>query len=385
MPIEFTLDAPPAGYSVANASGVEGTLAWVAVREFTSSEDGDLFISRLEGFPSQLIGRIPPELHVRASTIDHMLVIIRPDLRTTVYVNECRILVRARFGRRVEAGEPVYDKDIIDIDSVIFDGIDIPDDAAVLAIVSAGWRKGLFFDFTPLGPEAHKRDYDLSKLLGSYLAYLKNQSLFRLDSSDWDFLIKHNWFPFVTLSAPLKAKLVAFAKERDDVDRLLPEVVTELKQLLPNMLQRWPESRLFGPHLPFIRHAIEEFEEGDYLSCTAILYPRIEGLLRTLHESIGILDKVTQKVLTEAAVEHHDEELHRYSWLMPEMFRKYLQESYFANFEPTIPAALSRNSVGHGVASVEEFNEKGASVGLLILDQLFYFLPSAPTQGNTAA
>ena len=313
-----------------------------------------------------------------------MVLVIQPDLRATVYVNECRISIRARFGRRIEAGEPVFDKDIIDIESLYFDGVDIPEHAAVLVIMSSGWRKGMFFDLTPLGPEAPKRDYDLGKLLGSYYAYLKNQSLFQLDADDWQYLIERNWFPFVTLSAGLKAKLVAFAKGRDDLDRLLPETISEVRELITHMRQRWPESRLFAPHLPFIEHAIQEFEEGDYLSCTAILYPRIEGLLRTLHESVAIPDKATQKVLSQAAVAHHGEELHQHSWLLPEMFRNYLQTAYFANFEPGKPAPLSRNTVGHGVAAVEQFNEKGACIGLLILDQLFYFLPATKPSAEPA-
>jgi len=36
---------------------------------------------------------------------------------------------------------------------------------------------------------------------------------------------------------------------------------------------------------------------------------------------------------------------------------------------------LSRNTVGHGVATIEQFNEKGATLGLLTLDQLYFFLP----------
>lgn len=177
MPVEFTFDLPPAGYAMANASGIEGNLAWIAVREFTSSEDGDLFISRLEGIPSQVIARISPEFNIRASTVDHMVLVIRPDLRATVFVNECRISIRARFGRRIEAGEPVFDKDIIDIDSLHFDGVEVPEDAAVLVIMSSGWRKGMFFDFTPLGPDAPKRDYDLGKLLGSYYLSKKSSAL----------------------------------------------------------------------------------------------------------------------------------------------------------------------------------------------------------------
>ncbi len=376
MPYEFKLDAPPAGYAMHNAAGVEGNLAVIAVREFISSEDGELFISRLEGIPNQLIAKLPTEARVSPSTIDHLIAVIRPDLLTTVYVNECPVMMRARIGRRMEAGEVVYERDIVDIDAIEFRGAEFPEDAAVLCIFSAGWRKGMFYDFTPLGPDAPKRDYEIGKLLGSYYAYLKSQRVFSLDEDDWLFLIERGWFPFVSLPANLKTKIVEFAKSRDDLDRLLPELAAEVKRLVPTMLERWAESSLFEPHLGLLQHAVAEFNEEDYVSSTAILYPRIEGLLRTLHEALGIAEKASQKVLTAAAVEARATEFHRYSWLLPEMFRKYMSNVYFASFEPGKPATLSRNSVGHGVASANDFTMKGAVIGILILDQLFYFLPS---------
>ena len=67
------------------------------------------------------------------------------------------------------------------------------------------------------------------------------------------------------------------------------------------------------------------------------------------------------------------------------MFRKYMEQAYFASFEPGVTPVLSRNSVGHGVASAADFNEKGACLGLLILDQLFYFLPSMRPETAAAA
>src|SRR5208337_4431367 len=55
MPYQVKLDFTPAGYALESAT--PGERADVAVREFTSSEDGELFISRLEGFPSDILGR----------------------------------------------------------------------------------------------------------------------------------------------------------------------------------------------------------------------------------------------------------------------------------------------------------------------------------------
>ena len=52
---DLTLPQLPAGIAVEDASGLEGKLLKIAVREFSSSQDGDAFIRRLEGLPNQLL------------------------------------------------------------------------------------------------------------------------------------------------------------------------------------------------------------------------------------------------------------------------------------------------------------------------------------------
>jgi hypothetical protein len=376
MPYEIVLEAPPAGYTMHHSSGIEGTPALVAVREFKSSEDGELFLSRLEGFPSQWIAQIPSSSGVTPSTIDHLLAIIHRDLRVTLYVNECTVHATVLLNRRVEAGEVIYENDVVDIDALNFEGVVFPKDAAILCVFSAGWRKGMFFDFTALEPGAPERDYDVEQLLGSFMAYVRSQRVFHLNEADWTYLIEWQWFPFVTLPKSLKSKIIAFARDRQDLDRLVPELAEAAKELLPRMLERWSESSVFEPHLQLLRHAAQKFDESDFVSCTAILYPRIEGLLRTAHEAIGAKKNATQKALSNTGVTAGGKDHHPFSWLLPDMFRRYLDDAYFANFEPGKPAKLSRNSIGHGVASADEFNQKAAAIGFFILDQLFYFMPT---------
>jgi hypothetical protein len=69
-------------------------------------------------------------------------------------------------------------------------------------------------------------------------------------------------------------------------------------------------------------------------------------------------------------------EMHNYSLLLPNNFRRYLEDVYFAHFDPNNPDVLSRHSVAHGVAPADDYSLKGASVGLLILDQLSFYLGS---------
>lgn len=183
-----------------------------------------------------------------------------------------------RAARAVQAGEPVYEHDLVDVDALVFKGVAFPRDAGLLCVFSAGWRKGLFFDFGPLLPEPTALDYDVSKTLGSYFAYLWSQRVFSLDQADWNYLIGGQWFPFVSLSPQLRGKLVAFAKQRQHLDRLLPEVSVEISSRLDQMLARWSASPYFKEHLALVKHAVAEFKEQDYVSCTAIIYPRIEGL-----------------------------------------------------------------------------------------------------------
>jgi len=53
MPFTVQLKELPCGYALDDATGVEGSPTRVVVREFTSSEDGELLISRLDGWPTK--------------------------------------------------------------------------------------------------------------------------------------------------------------------------------------------------------------------------------------------------------------------------------------------------------------------------------------------
>lgn len=375
MPYEIQLEERLAGYALEDATGIEGHPVKIAVREFTSSEDGELFISRLEGLPNILLSKLPAGANVLPSMIDHLLAIIRRDLKTTVYINDLSIMAKVRAARSIQAGELVREDDIADITEIKFQGVDIPKDAAVVCILSAGWRKGLFFDFTPLASDGGERDYDLGRLLGSYLAYLSNQAVFAMTEVGWNFLLDHQWFPFISLPKGILQTMAGRAANGSDLDILLPRICEHVRKLLPTMLERWSQMELFRPHIALLKHAASKFSEEDYVSATAIIYPRIEGLLRTVHESLGTAERATQNVLTEKLIDACRGELHRYSWLLPDMFRRYLEQVYFANFEPGKPARLSRHSISHGIADAADFNQKATCIGFLVLDQVYYFLP----------
>ena len=181
-----------------------------AVREFISSEDGDRLPARLEGWPTAILERLPA--HVPASQVDHLVTILRPDRTGTVYVNECA----------VEASSA----------SRGFRDVELPEDAGVIIVLSAGWRKALFVDLTPLAAEPVTRAYDLGRLLRAYARYLENQQIFNVTSAETDFALQQGWFPFVTLSDEMKRLTASCLKSRLSLRPLLPRLVQDVVRRL---------------------------------------------------------------------------------------------------------------------------------------------------------
>jgi len=63
-----------------------------------------------------------------------------------------------------------------------------------------------------------------------------------------------------------------------------------------------------------------------------------------------------------------------YSYLLPTKFYQYLNDIYFKEFRPGETPDISRHSVSHGVADKSDFSLKSATIGLLIVNQLLFYL-----------
>jgi len=264
--------------------------------------------------------------------------------------------------------------DIAEIEKLRFEGIAIPDQAALFWVFSVGWRKGVYFDFQPLHLEGTRRDYDHERLFGSFWSYLARQHLFSLSEPGWCYLFDQGWFPFIGLSDKLVKTLVGRAEQNDAVDILVSKVAEEIEAKLPAMIETWSKTPELRPHLPILERAAERFMEGDFVSATGLLYPRIEGILRTMNAARQGKKSPKSHDLVESLL-RDTEPLHCFSWLLPDRFRRYLREVYFRSFKPGEEVRLSRHSVSHGIASAEEFNQKAACIGLLVVHQMFYFAP----------
>lgn len=160
MIVEFQLEERLAGFVVAPAA--KGEKVQVMTSEWLTSLQGVHLTWRLEELQGALFARIPefPD----PSQVNNLVVVIRPDLSATAYINEMRATAGIRPARPILAGEPVFAKDVIDILSYDI-GIEMPPTCGVVVIRSLGWRKALYYDFRPLQEGAPPRDADPSAIL----------------------------------------------------------------------------------------------------------------------------------------------------------------------------------------------------------------------------
>ena len=369
MPIDIDLGNPPAGYCLTAAR--PGAQVAVQYLEFTSSEDGQHFIKRLEGIPNDILLKATPR--VQPSQIDSLLAIVRSDGTATVYVNELDQTAQVAPSRPVQAGEPVSKNDIVDVSRLDL-GVKIPNDNGFLFVFSVGWRKGLFYDFGPvIGPNPQLRQYDVGKLLGQAYCHVLFQERFSISDDEWDALFAAKWFPFAGLSNEAIDALINQIRCGWELDEKLDDFAAEVHGHTKQMLDSWRAHSSFAPHIEILDWAVQRFRDEDYVSCTGLLFPRIEGLLRTHHTSLGISSRPSPHNLTSTADASKIENTR--CLLLPHRFAAYLRDVYFANFNPiSQDIDVSRHSVAHGVASASEFNRKSALLGILVVHQLYYCL-----------
>lgn len=382
MPVEVRVGQLLAGYNLYTVR--EGEDATLVTRELVSSEDTDLYRSRVDdGIPKELLACLPEDKANELLPVRYMVALLRPDTTATLYLDtipdDLKPILHVTLKRPQGAGESVTPDDIADVEKLEYEGISFPPDAGVLVLFRAGSRMGFFYDLTPLVEDRSPREFDVEKSLGYFFCYLSQQHLFKINDADWRFMFADRWFPFVTLKVDTRQQLVERARARLPLDDLLPAIAGEVKANCENLKARIKAHSVFSAHSSLLEHAVDKYAEGDYISSTAIIYPRIEGIMRSLHKLSGpAAKKVTQSDLAAAAVQSRNIDKSGFL-LLPERFRTYLDEVYFANFDPNSTAVLSRNSVGHGVAEQADYDLKAATIGLLIIDQISYFLPDEST------
>src|SRR5712691_3214094 len=241
MPRTVQLEHPPAGFAA--TAMLPGASGLIEVLGFHTSDEGLDFTRRLEGCEKYITGA--PE--ISPSQVDHLLVIIAPDGKATVYVNELTFTAKTQVKRGLQPGEIVMLDDVADITEIDV-GVDIPPNCGIVFLFSWHWRKGFFFDLRPLGPKPVLRDYNFAATFAGCHCALVFPEKSSLTDDQWKKMIADGWFPFAGLKNSTVADLVLHCQQGWDLTRLQPRIIEECKRLAPEFAGFCETSPLFRGH-----------------------------------------------------------------------------------------------------------------------------------------
>lgn len=326
-------------------------------------------------------------------TVDSMhrfLILVHSDLSADIYVNDFQVVTTVRLKRDIEnfeVGALIWHSDIADMHELDFPDIDIQDTDSVICCLKVGWKFLLYFNFVDRG-----RRTDLASMqtdLGRLHRYLRFQDVYHTLESENSFedMVVDGWFPFVEILGKDYEELVAaYQNERSAPDNTVRTLLDSFDESrIKGMTEKWWGNHLFREKRKLLQAGIEAFlrrTESDYISCIKNLYTEMEGILRFHYQDTGEGSEIGQKQLIPHLIEtgkrtaKSDDSL-----IFPEQFLKYLTDRVFGNFNlETGSVELSRHSISHGVAAAEDYTEAKALQALLILDQIYFFLPLQPSE-----
>jgi hypothetical protein len=306
---------------------------------------------------------------INIARADSVLLVAKPDESAELWINTAAVSLEVIIRRDIEAGSPVFERDIADVMGMNFPLVDIKPGDRVLYLFRQDWRFGLFFDFQGLDAVE-----DLSRVLGTLYRGLKYRHLYDVVANQplFDRLTAAGWFPFVEIIAAEFRKLFLACEagfELDDVER---EVIASFDHArLDQMFARWTAKPHFKPKEAILKSAIDAFKRDDPVAVLKIALTEIEGILSEAHfRMTGARAKLP--MLLKFAVDSAEQKVGGSDTLLfPAAFAKYLQAHTFANFDPVSASgtAGSRHAVGHGAAAAETYTRTKALQALLILDQ----------------
>lgn len=342
----------------------------VLSKAFLTPSNSTMFYKSLEGLEAFLTQYLSQFAH---STISNFLILIdKKTKKAQVYINEVGIIAKVVAKRNIEKGEGVSKNDIAGISGIELIDIEIPPDNAIVFYFSIRWKKGLYFDFSPIC--SNNKLINIKKELGDAYQSVLFDEFQLLDSTDNKYFYENGWFPFIALLGDLFEGLI-FAKKSNS-----PLTVAENKIYehfsdgitLKSFLEKYKKNEIMQQHIPFIEAGIERFLEKDYISCISNIWLRIEGIMRYLYLGKG---SPGQGTLLSNIVDMLNHEQVVPLIYFPNEFKEYMKTYYFKNFNlENNEIQLSRHTLGHGVSDVNSYDKKRAVIGFLIIDQLFSYI-----------
>lgn len=371
-----TLDNPMVGFSLNsanNSGGADGARAVsVLTKGFYTSDDGAILYTYLDslfdcfGNPLRRAG-ISPEC------LDNCLINIVDDTSVTLWVN-FQTTLQTIAKTTVTAGQPVTLDNIADIRSATFPEFEMPTRGAIVYTFQQGWRRGLYFDFSMARREPNRPLADLSALLGSLHTALIFRERIKMEPSVLSRMFATGWFPFIRLPHDLAIGLYRHFEEEWDHSSVELEIVRVVGPSLGGLVEGWSRKPAFEPHMAVLSEAVRHFERGEYAAASALVLPKVEGILRTL--SLGRGPRPSARTLRENLLARVRAQVSGFTAFLPEAFVQYLEDFYYAGFDlEANEVPPSRHAFMHGVGPDAELAKPAYALKLLLaVDQLFFYV-----------
>lgn len=368
------LDLVPAGFAMeAVKSGPEGgESVQVLSSGFYTSDDGPELYNYLDQLFVNVLGRIVLSTGIRIDDIKNCLVSITYGVNVTIWLNFSTTL-NVIPKRALTQGQSVSLDDIADVRAASFPNIDLPTCGSIAYTFQHGWRRGFYFNFVPfLGEGPEEAHGDLPKLFGSLHAALLLRERIRMDDAVLEKMSRAGWFPFIRLPHDLAMHLYKHFEIGWDHSEVEGQIIRALSPSIEEWTNAWTKKPVFAPHMDALRTAARLYHQGEYMAASALLLPKVEGVLRHLHIGKG---QATTRSLRSNLLERVRAEVEGYTAYLPEAFMRYLETYYYAAFNlesNMIPP--SRHAFAHGVGPDTEAARPIFCMRIfLTLDQLFFY------------
>ncbi len=363
------------GFSVSNAR--PGEKVDLLANAFLTSDDNDF-----HRYMNLIYNYYLSKTGMPARTIHRFVIVLHQDLKADIYLNDFQMMMHTRYKRKISIGEKVYINDIADIDQVSFPEVSISEKDCIIYCFREGWKFGLYFDFKQfLPPETKLNVANLNKVLGKCHSYLLFQNVYDTLQNEIRLseMSKDGWFPFIQLLGSDYDLLFEIYENKFDFENRIQKFVNGFtKDRIEKFIQYWWENSIFSEKKSILEAGIKGYAENTaegFITCIKTIYSEIYGILTIFYfdkyQKAGKIRDLIQEIKNEVVIKTASD----LSLLLPKNFGDYLENVFFKNFNlETDELDLSRHSVDHGLAKVEDYNKMKALQGILILDQLSFYL-----------
>lgn len=308
----------------------------------------------------------------RASTV---LVVLHEDNTAEVWLDTAAVQLNVMLKRGAKAGDPIFERDIIDITGMDFPLVEIGRTDRVICLFREGWRFGLYFDFNP------DEEFDRASMcsaLGMLHRTMRYRHVYDALQNELTFkkLVAEGWFPFAEIIMVEFNELLQACEADFELRDIENKLIASFDQdRLERLFNQWMAKPHFAGKQEILRAAINAFLAAEPVAAIKIALTEIEGVLAEAYRAVhGKRAKI--KKLLEFAVQSAEEKTGAPDTLLfPSAFAEYLRNYTFAAFDPdgVPPRASSRHAVGHGVAEPNSYTMARALQAILTLDQLAFY------------